>query len=54
MDVNLRSGPRKGADTIAALTAGTAIEIVACKAWCEVVANGKRGFVFRDAVNRGG
>jgi hypothetical protein len=35
------------------LPAGTAVTVVSCDYWCEIVANGQRGFVFRKFVGRG-
>jgi uncharacterized protein YraI len=28
------------------------VTLIGCKSWCEVVANGKRGFVYGRAVDR--
>lgn len=45
--VTLRSSPNKGASVIGHLNAGETIEIVSCKYWCEIVAGGRRGYVFQ-------
>lgn len=45
--VRLRGNPDNGAPTVAMLKAGDHVQVVQCKGWCEVVADGKRGFVFK-------
>ena len=45
--VRMRGNPDNGAPTVAMLKAGAQVEVVQCKGWCEVVADGKRGFVFK-------
>jgi len=45
--VRLRGNPDNGAPTIGMLKAGDPVQVVQCKGWCEVVADGKRGFVFK-------
>lgn len=50
--INLRAAPQKGAAVLATLEAGTKITVYACKYWCEVGADGKRGYVYRRAVDQ--
>ncbi|MFG1479029.1 SH3 domain-containing protein [Xanthobacter sp. V4C-4] len=50
--INLRSAPQKGAAVLATLEAGTKVTVYSCKFWCEVAANGKRGYVYRRAVDQ--
>lgn len=50
--INLRSGPQRGAPVLATLEAGTKVTIYSCKSWCEVAADGKRGYVYRRAVDQ--
>lgn len=50
--VNMRSGPDNGASVVAVLGVGTTVQIARCDFWCEVVADGKRGYVFRKFVGR--
>ncbi|MCB1496241.1 MAG: SH3 domain-containing protein [Bauldia sp.] len=50
--VNMRSGPDNNAAVVAVLAAGTAVKIEKCDYWCTVVADGKRGYVFRKFVGR--
>ncbi|BCP56057.1 hypothetical protein K32_46740 [Kaistia sp. 32K] len=45
--VKLRGNPDNSAPTVGYLKAGTQVDVVSCKGWCEVVADGKRGFVFK-------
>ncbi|MCX5581004.1 SH3 domain-containing protein [Kaistia terrae] len=45
--VKLRGNPDNGAPTIGLLKTGDQVQVVQCKGWCEVVASGKRGFVFK-------
>lgn len=49
--INLRNAPRRGADVIGTLPAGTKVTVFSCKSWCEVAANGKRGYVYARAVD---
>lgn len=45
--VKLRGNPDNGAPTVGLLKAGEQVQVVQCKGWCEVVVDGKRGFVFK-------
>ena len=46
--VNMRAGADNKAPIVTALPAGSRVTIVRCKFWCEIVADGKRGFVFKS------
>jgi uncharacterized protein YraI len=48
--VNLRSGPSNANPVIGVVAAGTEVGIVACERWCEVEANGNRGWIHGDFV----
>ncbi|MFH3478992.1 SH3 domain-containing protein [Xanthobacter variabilis] len=50
--INLRNAPQRGATVLATLAAGTKVTIYGCKSWCEVAADGKRGYVYRRAVDQ--
>lgn len=52
MDINLRSGPRRASSVIGTIPAGTKVTLIGCRSWCEVVAKGKHGYVYRRAVDR--
>ena len=45
--VKLRGNPDNGAPTVGLLKTGDRVQVVQCKGWCEVVVDGKRGFVFK-------
>lgn len=51
--VTMRSGPDNKAGAVATLKTGQKVDLVSCKMWCEVVADGKRGFVFKKFVETG-
>lgn len=43
--VNMRSGPRNEAEVVAIVPEGRRVEVVDCERWCEVVFDGKQGFI---------
>lgn len=51
--VTMRTGPRKGAPAMATLKGGQQVELVSCDSWCEIVADGKRGFIYKSYLNAG-
>ena len=46
--VNLRSSPRKGSSIAVVVPAGSAVNVLSCNGWCEVVYNGKKGWVYKN------
>jgi uncharacterized protein YraI len=48
----MRSGPKSGASAIDTVPAKTAIEVISCEKWCEIVYEGKRGFVYKSFVQQ--
>jgi len=50
--VTMRSGPKSGASAIDTVPAKTAIEVISCGKWCEIVYEGKRGFVYKSFVQQ--
>ncbi len=52
--VNMRAKPDNGAKVIAVLPKGRTVKVLGCDLWCEVSADGKRGFVFKSFVSRKG
>lgn len=44
--VTMRAGADNKAAAIGTLKTGQQVQLVGCKLWCEVIADGKRGFVF--------
>lgn len=51
--VTMRAAPKNGAAPVLNLQAGQKVELVACKGWCEIVAEGKRGFIYKRFVDAG-
>ena len=51
--VTMRAAPRKGATPVANLQGGQKVELVACKGWCEIIVEGKRGFIYKSFVVAG-
>jgi hypothetical protein len=50
-DVNMRAGPRNSADVITAVRAGREVKVINdCKHWCEVIFDGKRGWIYKRFV----
>ncbi|WAJ26802.1 hypothetical protein [Antarcticirhabdus aurantiaca] len=50
--VNLRASGERGAAILGTVAGGSAIQVIACELWCEVVTpDGRRGFVFKDFVS---
>jgi hypothetical protein len=52
--VNMRAGPDNSEKVVRVLKAGTEVEIVKCRIWCEIIAGGDRGFVFQRFITRTG
>ena len=48
--VRLRAGPGNTEAVLAAIPRGTVVEIVECRAWCEVIFSGQRGWVYKGFV----
>ncbi|TPI37100.1 SH3 domain-containing protein [Mesorhizobium sp. B2-9-1] len=51
--VTMRSGPKKGASAIATVPAKASVQVMSCKQWCEIVYNGKHGWVYKSYVKTG-
>lgn len=52
--VTMRAGPKKGATALGTIPAKASVEVVSCKAWCQVVYKGKRGWIYKSFVKRDG
>ncbi|HEY9056412.1 MAG TPA: SH3 domain-containing protein [Aurantimonas sp.] len=52
--VNMRAKPANGAKILTVLPKGRTVEIINCDMWCEVSADGKRGFIYKSFVSRKG
>lgn len=48
--VNMRRSPANGAGIISVIPKGAKVGIVECKAWCQVVHDGRSGYVFKRFV----
>jgi hypothetical protein len=48
--VNLRARPASGSKVLRVIPARSSVGLVDCKAWCEVVYDGTRGFIYRSFV----
>lgn len=46
-DVNMRAGPSNGQPVLATIPRGSAVEVIGCRAWCEVIVNGQRGWIYK-------
>jgi hypothetical protein len=58
-DVNMRAGPSNGQAVLATIPRGTAVEVIECRQWCEVVFRGQRGWIYKSfigatEISRGG
>lgn len=51
--VTMRSGPKKGAGAITTVPAKASVQVVSCKKWCEIVYNGKRGWIYKSYIKTG-
>jgi hypothetical protein len=51
MAVNMRAKPDNDSPSIKILGAGAKVQVVKCDGWCEVVADGKRGYVFKKFLD---
>ena len=52
--VNMRAGADNNAATVKVLQAGSIVTVVRCSYWCEIVADGKHGFVFKSFLKSTG
>lgn len=50
---NIRAAGRKGAAVLGTVPTNATVQVVSCDIWCEIVYEGKRGFVYKDFVSRG-
>ncbi|BAV50604.1 SH3 domain-containing protein [Mesorhizobium loti] len=52
--VTMRSGPKKNAAAIATVPARTSVQVTNCKQWCQIVYNGKTGWIYKSYIKTGG
>jgi Bacterial SH3 domain len=48
--VRLRAGPGNGEAVLATISGGRTVEVIKCRAWCEVIFAGQRGWVYKDFI----
>lgn len=48
--VNLRSGPNDESKIVAVVPAKASVSVLDCKAWCEVVFDGKKGWIYKRFI----
>ncbi|MBZ9869817.1 SH3 domain-containing protein [Mesorhizobium sp. BR1-1-9] len=51
--VTMRSGPKKNAAAIVTVPAKTSVQVMSCKRWCQIVYNGKTGWVYKTYIKTG-
>jgi len=52
--VTMRSGPKKNAAAIGTVPAKTSVQVMNCKQWCQIVYNGKTGWIYKSYIKAGG
>lgn len=52
--VNMRASADNKAATVKVLPTGSIVTVVQCKFWCEIVADGKHGFVYKSFLKASG
>ena len=51
--VTMRSGPKKNAASIGTVPAKSSVQVMSCKQWCQIVYNGKRGWIYKSYIKTG-
>ncbi|TIS97608.1 MAG: SH3 domain-containing protein [Mesorhizobium sp.] len=51
--VTMRAGPKKNAAPIVTVPAKTSVQVMGCKKWCQIVYNGKRGWIYKSFIKTG-
>ncbi|MET3580406.1 hypothetical protein ABID19_003444 [Mesorhizobium robiniae] len=51
--VTMRTGPKKNAAAIVTVPAKTSVQVMGCKQWCQIIYNGKRGWIYKSFVKTG-
>ncbi|MER8903521.1 SH3 domain-containing protein [Mesorhizobium sp. M0772] len=51
--VTMRSGPQKNAAAMGTVPAKSSVQVVSCKKWCQIVYNGKRGWIYKSYIKTG-
>ncbi|MER9654548.1 SH3 domain-containing protein [Mesorhizobium sp. M0152] len=51
--VTMRTGPKKNAAVIGTVPAKSSVQVMSCKQWCQVVYNGKTGWIYKSYIKTG-
>lgn len=51
--VTMRTGPKKNAAAMVTVPAKTSVQVMGCKQWCQIIYNGKRGWVYKSYIKTG-
>jgi hypothetical protein len=51
--VTMRTGPKKNAAAMGTVPAKSSVQVVSCKKWCQIVYNGKRGWIYKSYIKTG-
>jgi hypothetical protein len=51
--VNMRSRPKSGSGVLTVIPSKAVVQVVSCKAWCEVIYQGQRGYVYKSYLGGG-
>ncbi len=51
--VTMRTGPQKNAAAMGTVPAKSSVQVVSCKQWCQIVYNGKRGWIYKSYIKTG-
>ncbi|MFK0690631.1 SH3 domain-containing protein [Mesorhizobium sp. IMUNJ 23033] len=51
--VTMRAGPKQKAAAMLTVPAKTSVQVISCKKWCQIVYNGKRGWVYKTYIKTG-
>jgi hypothetical protein len=51
---NMRSRPKSGASVLSVVPKGASVQLVSCSAWCEIIYDGRRGYVYKDFIGGAG
>jgi hypothetical protein len=51
--VTMRTGPQKNAAAMGTVPAKASVQVVSCKQWCQIVYNGKRGWIYKSYIKTG-
>ncbi|TIW08026.1 MAG: SH3 domain-containing protein [Mesorhizobium sp.] len=51
--VTMRAGPKQKAAAMITVPAKTSVQVISCKKWCQIVYNGKRGWIYKTYIKTG-